>query len=83
MPTSRGNPDDIVRALADPERVAIAGVLARADRTADELAEDLGVETRRVMAQLGPMAASCQAGGQGVLFKIQGNEREVAGEIDG
>ena len=31
MPTSRGNPDDIVRALADPERVAIAGALARAD----------------------------------------------------
>ena len=31
MPTSRGNPDDIVRALADPERVAIAGALARGD----------------------------------------------------
>jgi hypothetical protein len=58
MPTSRGNPDDIVRALADPERVAIAGVLARADRTADELAEDLGVETRRVMAQLGKLASA-------------------------
>ena len=47
MPTSRGNPDDIVRALADPERMAIAGVLARADRTADELASTLELEPRR------------------------------------
>src|SRR3954462_4971028 len=58
MPTSRGNPDDIVRALADPERMAIAGVLARADRTADELAEDLAVEPRRVMAQLGKLTSA-------------------------
>ena len=57
MPTSRGNPDDIVRALADPERVAIAGILARTDRTADELAEDLGIEPRRVMAQLGKLTS--------------------------
>ena len=58
MPTSRGNPDDIVRALADPERVAIAGILARTDRTADELAEDLGIEPRRVMAQLGKLTSA-------------------------
>jgi hypothetical protein len=58
MPTSRGNPDDILRALADPERVAIAGILARADRTADELAEDLAIEPRRVMAQLGKLTAA-------------------------
>src|SRR5215831_12047296 len=58
MPTSRGNPDDIVRALADPERVAIAGLLARADRTADQLAEDLGLEPRHVMAQLGKLTSA-------------------------
>jgi hypothetical protein len=58
MPTSRGNPDDIVRALADPERIAIAGVLSRADRTADELAADLGLEARHVMAQLGKLTAA-------------------------
>src|SRR3954447_5534991 len=58
MPTSRGNPDDILRALADPERVAIAGILARVDRTADELAGDLGIEARRVMAQLGKLTSA-------------------------
>src|SRR6476646_5704674 len=58
MPTSRGNPDDIVRALADPERIAIAGQLVHADRTADELAEDLGLEPRHVMAQLGKLTAA-------------------------
>ena len=58
MPTSRGNPDDIVRALADPQRVAIAGLLARADRTADELAEELGLEPRHVMAQLGKLTSA-------------------------
>ena len=58
MPTSRGNPDDIVRALADPERVAIAGLLARADRAADELAEELGLEPRHVMAQLGKLTSA-------------------------
>jgi len=34
MPES---PDDILRALADPERLAIAGLLARGARTADDL----------------------------------------------
>lgn len=58
MPTSRGNPDDIVRALADPERMAIAGLLARADRTADELAADLELDRRRVMTQLGKLTAA-------------------------
>src|SRR3954453_21462447 len=57
MPTSRGNPDDIVRALADPERIAIAGLLARADRTADELAAGLELARRRVMAQLRKLPA--------------------------
>jgi hypothetical protein len=58
MPTSRGNPDDIVRALADPERVAIAGALARAEHTADELAAELDLDPRRVMAQLGKLTAA-------------------------
>src|SRR5262245_65764503 len=58
MPTSRGNPDDILRALADPERVAIAGVLARADRTAEELATELSLEPRHVMAQLGKLTSA-------------------------
>jgi hypothetical protein len=58
MPTSRGNPDDIVRALADPERVAIAGALARDGHTADELAAALDLDPRRVMAHLGKLTAA-------------------------
>ncbi len=34
-------PEEILRALADPERLAIAGALALAPRTARELAEGL------------------------------------------
>jgi hypothetical protein len=41
-------PDDILRALADPERLAIAGVLARADATSAELSEALGFPIGRV-----------------------------------
>jgi hypothetical protein len=58
MPTSRGNPDEIVRALADPERIAIAGVLARADHTADELATELDLDLRRTMANLGKLTSA-------------------------
>src|SRR3712207_867702 len=42
-------PDDILRALADPERLSIAGALARRDATARELADaaEIGVERVR------------------------------------
>jgi DNA-binding transcriptional ArsR family regulator len=36
-------PDDILRALADPERLAIAGHLARSNATAGDLAETIRV----------------------------------------
>ncbi|MGZ4146425.1 MAG: DUF2087 domain-containing protein [Actinomycetota bacterium] len=45
-------PDDILRALADPERLSIAGLLARAPRTARELAEDLDVPLMRLRKHL-------------------------------
>jgi hypothetical protein len=45
-------PDDILRALADPERLSIAGALARGDRRAAELAEDLGLPIKRVRQHL-------------------------------
>ncbi len=47
-----GSPDDILRALADPERLAIAGELARADRTAAGLAEAVGLPIARVHKHL-------------------------------
>lgn len=45
-------PDDILRALADPERLAIAGALARSDATSSSLAEDLDVPLTRVRKHL-------------------------------
>ncbi|MDP9185219.1 MAG: DUF2087 domain-containing protein [Actinomycetota bacterium] len=54
----RGSPDEIVRALADPDRLAIAGVLARSDRTAGELAAELDLPARRVRAHLGKLTAA-------------------------
>jgi hypothetical protein len=54
----RGSPDEIVRALADPERLAVAGALARDDRSADELAEELDLPRRRVQTHLGKLTAA-------------------------
>jgi hypothetical protein len=45
-------PDHILRALADPDRLAIAGLLARGDRTPDELAETLEIPPKRVRQHL-------------------------------
>jgi hypothetical protein len=45
-------PDEILRALADPERLAIAGALARRSRTAAALAADLELQLTRVRKHL-------------------------------
>jgi hypothetical protein len=45
-------PDEILRALANPERLAIAGSLAGADATATSLAELLQLPVARVRRQL-------------------------------
>ncbi len=45
-------PEEILRALADPERLAIAGALALAPRTARELAEGLELPLPRVRKHL-------------------------------
>jgi len=55
MPTT---PDDILRALADPERLAIAGALARADASAQQLAEVLDLPVKRVRSHLNRLAAT-------------------------
>jgi hypothetical protein len=51
-------PDDVLRALADPERLAIAGLIARADRTAGELSSELGVSVARVRKHLNRLTAA-------------------------
>jgi hypothetical protein len=45
-------PDDVLRALADPERLAIAGLLTRGPRTAAALREDLELPVSRLRKHL-------------------------------
>jgi hypothetical protein len=51
-------PNDILRALADPERLAIAGALAGGERTPASLADDLGLTERRVRDHLTRLAST-------------------------
>jgi hypothetical protein len=51
-------PDDILRALADPERLAIAGRLARQSRSSSELAEDLDLPVARVRKHINRLTAT-------------------------
>lgn len=51
-------PDEILRALADPERLAIAGALARADSTSAALAESLGMPITRIRKHLNRLSAA-------------------------
>ncbi len=51
-------PDEILRALADPERLTIAGALAQRPRTAAALARDLELELARVRKHLNRLATT-------------------------
>jgi hypothetical protein len=51
-------PDEILRALADPDRLAIAGALARAEATSADLATSLGMPIARVRKHLNRLSAS-------------------------
>jgi hypothetical protein len=51
-------PDEILRALADPERLAIAGLLARADATASTLADALRLPVTRIRRHLNRLTAT-------------------------
>lgn len=51
-------PDEILRALADPQRLAIAGALARADASARTLADELGLPLGRVRTHLNRLTAT-------------------------
>ncbi|HEY7666922.1 MAG TPA: ArsR family transcriptional regulator, partial [Actinomycetota bacterium] len=51
-------PDEILRALADPERLRVAGALARADAGSRELAEALELPLARVRRHLNRLAAA-------------------------
>ena len=51
-------PEDILRALADPERLAIAGHLVRSNATASALADALGVPIARVHRHVNRLSAA-------------------------
>jgi hypothetical protein len=51
-------PDDILRALADPERLAIAGRLARDDATGRALSEELDLPLKRVRTHLNRLTST-------------------------
>ena len=51
-------PDEILRALADPERLAIAGALSRGSASARTLSERLEIPIKRVRTHLNRLAAA-------------------------
>jgi biotin operon repressor len=51
-------PDEILRALADPERLRVAGALAHADASSRELAEALDLPLARVRKHVNRLAAA-------------------------
>jgi hypothetical protein len=51
-------PDDILRALADPERLSMAGALARGPSTASSLAEALEIPVTRIRKHLNRLTAA-------------------------
>jgi biotin operon repressor len=51
-------PDEILRALADPERLQVAGALARGPRSSADLAADLGLPVARVRKHLNRLTST-------------------------
>jgi hypothetical protein len=51
-------PDDVLRALADPERLSIVGVVARDARTASELSVELDLPVSRIRKHLNRLTAA-------------------------
>jgi DNA-binding transcriptional ArsR family regulator len=52
------SPEDILRALADPDRLAVAGLLARGSRTVGELTNELGLTDQRIRRHLNRLAGA-------------------------
>ena len=51
-------PDEILRALADPERLAIAGLLARRVASSRDLADALELPLKRVRSHLNRLTST-------------------------
>jgi hypothetical protein len=50
-------PEEVLRALADPDRLAVAGILARGPRSAEAIASELGLPADRIRRLLAKLAA--------------------------
>ena len=58
MSTGPAAPDEVLRALADPERLAVAGALALGPRTAEDLAAASELPVPRVRRHLNRLASA-------------------------
>ena len=54
--SSSATPEELLRALADPSRLAVAGVLSRGPRTASAIAQETGLRTDAVRRHLSRLA---------------------------
>jgi hypothetical protein len=57
-PVNDATPDELLRVLADPERLQIAGALAARPRSPDELSEELGLPPARVRRHLARLSGA-------------------------
>jgi hypothetical protein len=57
-PVTDATPDELLRVLADPERLQIAGALAARPRSPDELSKELGLPPARVRRHLARLSAA-------------------------
>src|SRR5436309_577610 len=51
-------PEELLRLLADPERLAVAGALARGTKTQSELADELDIPAHRIRRHLAKLTAA-------------------------
>jgi hypothetical protein len=58
LATMAETPDEILRALADPERLSILGVLARRDASSAQLAETLELPVKRIRSHLNRLTST-------------------------
>jgi hypothetical protein len=81
---STATPEEILRALADPERLAVAGALARGSASANELAEQLDLPIQRVRRHLNRLTGTGVAVAESDrrTFRLQAEAlRDAAREI--
>lgn len=67
-----GTPEELLRILADPERLAVAGALASQPRTVSDLAHVVRLPTHRVRRHLGRLAAAgiAEAGSDRKTYRL-------------